>query len=73
MTDILSRLKAIAKRTLIPGSSAKIVTEFDKTTLPWVDKEGADIDGFVKGYARGKGLPYDLAEKMKFWKNGNFL
>jgi phytanoyl-CoA hydroxylase len=73
MTDILSRLKAVAKRTLMPNSAPKVITEFDKSTLPWIDKEGADIDGFVRGYARGKALPYNLAEKMKFWKQNGYV
>ena len=71
MTDILSRLKSVAKRTL--GVTPKPVTDFDRSSLPWVDRADADIDSFVKGYERSKALPYDLAEKMRFWQKNGFV
>ena len=73
MTDILSRIKAVARRTLTPGGAPRVVTEFERSTLPWIDKKDADIDGFVKHYERGKSLPYDLAGKMRFWQKNGYV
>lgn len=73
MTTILSKLKAIAKHTLMPDRISKPVTSFEPDTLPWIDKSGADIDSFVKNYEPAKSLPYDLAEKMKFWKQNGYV
>jgi hypothetical protein len=73
MTDILSRLKSIAKRTLMPSGQPKPITEFESATLPWVDRADADIDSFVKQYKRSKTLPYDLADKMRFWQKNGFV
>ena len=73
MIDVLSRLKAVAKRTLMPGGAPKVVTEFELDTSPWIDKKDADVDGFVKRYERGKSLPYNLAEKMRFWQKDGYV
>lgn len=73
MTDILSKLKAVAKRTFTSDGEPKIVTDFEHNTLPWIDKKDADIDGFVKRYERAKSLPYDLAEKMRFWQQNGYV
>ena len=73
MTDIISKLKAVVKRTMMPGGAPKVITDFERSTLPWVDKEDADIDSFVKQYERAKSLPYDLAGKMKFWQQNGFV
>ncbi|GAB3706246.1 hypothetical protein GCM10027592_39530 [Spirosoma flavus] len=70
MSSLFDKLKSVAKRTLMPE---KTVTEFDYATLPWIDKEGADIDAFVKQHPADKGLSYDLAEKMKFWKKNGYV
>ena len=73
MTDILSRLKSIAKRTLMPSGQPKPITEFESSTLPWVDRADADIDRFVRQYKRSAALPYDLADKMRFWQKNGFV
>ncbi|MBD2701122.1 phytanoyl-CoA dioxygenase family protein [Spirosoma sp. BT702] len=70
MSSLFDKLKSVAKRTLMPE---KTVKEFDYATLPWIDKEGADIDAFVKQHPAAKGLSYDLAEKMKFWKKNGYV
>ncbi|GAB4000574.1 hypothetical protein GCM10028807_53970 [Spirosoma daeguense] len=70
MSSLFSKLKSVAKRTLMPE---KNVTEFEYATLPWIDKKGADIDEFVKKYPASHNLPYDLAEKMKFWKQNGYV
>ena len=58
---------------MTPGGAPKAVTEFERNTLPWIDRKDADIDGFVKRYERAKSLPYDLAEKMKFWQKNGYV
>lgn len=54
-------------------AASKVITDFEHSSLPWIDKKDADIDGFVKQYERGKLLPYDLAEKMKFWQENGYV
>jgi phytanoyl-CoA hydroxylase len=71
MSDLTSRLKNAVKRVLRP--EPKPLKEFDYKTLPWIDKKGADIDGFVKQYERSKNLPYDLAEKLHFWQKNGYV
>lgn len=73
MTALITKLKAVAKRTLSFGQTHKPVTEFDYATLPWIDKKDADIDGFVRQYGRGSNLPYDLSEKMHFWRENGYV
>ncbi|GAB3555684.1 phytanoyl-CoA dioxygenase family protein [Spirosoma fluminis] len=73
MTSLIDKLKSVAKRTLKPERPATPVTEFDYATLPWIDKKDADIEAFLKRYKRGKELPYDLAEKMHFWRDNGYV
>lgn len=81
MTTFLNKLKAVAKRTLKPEQHQpqpaeqpeKLITEFDYATLPWVDKEGADISAFVRQFPAAEALPYDLEEKMRFWKENGYV
>ncbi|GAB4028356.1 phytanoyl-CoA dioxygenase family protein [Spirosoma koreense] len=70
MNSLLSKLKSVAKRTLAPE---KPVTEFDYSTLPWIDKKEADIPAFVRQFPAAKELPYDLEEKMLFWKENGYV
>lgn len=71
MTSLTSRLKNAVKRVLRP--QPKPPTEFEYRSLPWIDKKDADIDGFVKQYVRNKDLPYDLAEKLRFWQKNGYV
>ena len=73
MTTLLSKLKSVAKQVLRPEQPEKPVTEFDYNTLPWVDKEDADIAAFVRQYPAAKNLPYDLEEKMNFWQKNGYV
>ena len=74
MADFLFRLKAVVKRTLKPEPpSPPITTEFEATTLPWIDRKDADIEAFVKSYKRAGTVPYDLAEKMRFWRENGYV
>lgn len=69
--NVTSRLKAIIKQTL--QSKPKKVTEFEYQTLPWVDKKGSDVQGFSKEFAPAKTVPYDMAEKLEFWKKNGYV
>lgn len=71
--DLLNKLKSIAKRTISPEKPPKPVTEFDYASLPWIDKRDADVDGFLRQYQRGEDLPYNLAEKMRFWRENGYV
>lgn len=69
--SLLSKLKSVAKRTLSPAP--KPVTEFEYASLPWIDRQDADIEGFLRQYKKADGLPYDLAEKMHFWRKNGYV
>lgn len=73
MTNLFTKLKSVAKQTLMPERQEKPVTEFTYNTLPWIDKKDADIASFVQQYTAAKNLPYDLAEKMKFWRENGYV
>ncbi|GAB2604790.1 phytanoyl-CoA dioxygenase family protein [Spirosoma areae] len=70
MSNLLNALKAVVKQTLRPE---KVITEFDHASLPWIDKEDADITAFMKQYPAAKNLPYDLEEKMRFWRVNGYV
>jgi phytanoyl-CoA hydroxylase len=45
--------------------------EFDRSTLPWIDRENPDIAGFLQNHPPRFDVPYDMADKLKSWhKNG---
>lgn len=65
---MLAQLKATVKKWLTP-----IPKDFDAATLPWIDKPDSHIDDFVKNFAKAKELPYDLAEKLRFWQQNGYV
>ena len=65
---MLSQLKAKVKKLLTP-----VPTDFDYSRLPWIDHDNADIDGFVKANPGFASLPYDMAEKLHFWKKNGYV
>jgi len=69
--SLISKLKAVVRQTISPP--VKPITEFDYPTLPWIDKKDADIDGFLRQREPDTDLPYDLAEKMRFWKANGYV
>ncbi|AKD57325.1 phytanoyl-CoA dioxygenase family protein [Spirosoma radiotolerans] len=73
MTSILTKLKTVAKQVLRPEQKAKYITEFAYDSLPWIDKSDADIDAFVKQFPAAKELPYDLGEKLLFWRENGYV
>lgn len=66
-----SQLKTAVKRILHP--TPKPITDFDYKTLPWIDKKDANINDFIQHYTRGKNLPYDLTEKLTFWRQNGYV
>src|SRR2546422_8887812 len=40
--------------------------DFDPATLPWIDRNGADVDSYVAQTAAER--DYDLREKLQAWK-----
>ncbi len=48
-------------------------TEFAPETLPWIDHEGADISKFIQNYSNNRELPYNLEEKLNFWKKNGYV
>ncbi|CAN5389204.1 hypothetical protein BH09BAC4_BH09BAC4_11800 [soil metagenome] len=73
MSSLLTKLKSVAKRTFMSEQTAKPITEFDYPTLPWIDKKDADIPAFLKQFPSAKNLPYDLEEKMNFWRENGYV
>lgn len=71
--SLLSKLKSVAKQVLRPEQKAETVTEFAYNTLPWIDKKDADIASFIKHFPAAKELPYDLAEKLAFWRDNGYV
>ena len=69
LLDKFSKIKQLIK-TLIPKSYSK---EFDYSTLPWIDQEGADIDAFLKNFSQKEKPPYELAEKLEFWQKNGYV
>lgn len=47
--------------------------DFDNSTLPWIDYDDADIDAFLTTFPVGADFPYDLKEKLEFWKKNGFV
>jgi phytanoyl-CoA hydroxylase len=66
----MSQLREFAKKIYYRLKGPK---EFDQNTLPWIDYENPDIEGFVKNFAKAKHLPYNLEEKLKFWKENGYV
>ena len=67
---VLSQIKQQAltvKEQLFPQ------TEFDAATLPWIDREDANVDDFVKKYQPPFKVSYNLAEKLKFWQKNGYV
>jgi phytanoyl-CoA hydroxylase len=48
-------------------------TEFDPETLPWIDRESADVAAFLQTYQPPFGVSYDLAEKLNFWRKNGYV
>lgn len=47
--------------------------EFDQATLPWIDREGADIEAFLRTFPTPVGYKYDLNKKLTFWRENGYV
>lgn len=66
----MSTLKEHAKRLYFKLNGPK---EFDEKTLPWIDREDANISEFIKKHPQRKNLPYNLEEKLHFWRENGYV
>jgi ectoine hydroxylase-related dioxygenase (phytanoyl-CoA dioxygenase family) len=71
--SLISNIKTSLKKGIQQATAPKPLIEFDSATLPWLDKPTANIESFVSEYKRSKQVPYDLAEKLKFWQKNGFV
>ncbi|GAB4049760.1 phytanoyl-CoA dioxygenase family protein [Spirosoma litoris] len=71
--NVINALKSSIKKGIQQVTAPQPLKEFEPATLPWLDKPGADIEQFVSRYERGRNVPYDLAEKLKFWQKNGYI
>jgi len=68
---------SIVQRVLRKAESIKDhyfpIKEFDQATLPWIDKPGADIAGFLKKNPPRFDVPYDMEDKLKSWEQNGYV
>lgn len=72
--DLLYTFKrklAAVKRRLTPPPPP--VLAFDENTLPWIDRDEADIDAFLREYQPRFSVNYDLAEKLRGWRENGYV
>ncbi|MEZ4902568.1 MAG: hypothetical protein R2822_12860 [Spirosomataceae bacterium] len=48
-------------------------TEFDASTLPWIDREDANVDEFIKTYQAPFQVSFDVSDKLKFWQKNGYV
>ena len=66
----MSALKEFAKKVYFKLNGPK---EFDSATLPWIDRDDADIGKFIQENPPREDLPYNLEEKLNFWKENGYV
>jgi phytanoyl-CoA hydroxylase len=49
------------------------MTQFDSNTLPWIDRDDADIEGFLRQHPPRFKVAYNLADKLRFWKQNGYV
>ena len=69
--SVLNRIKSAIKQTI--QAKPEPITEFDYPTIPWIDKEGADIQAFSQQFVAGRAMPYNMTEKLEFWKKNGYV
>lgn len=58
---------------LVKYSLKGVTKEFDKDTLPWIDKAtDAEVDEFVAKNDFSS-FPYDMKEKLNFWRKNGYV
>lgn len=46
---------------------------FHTLTLPWIDQEDVNIDAFLTSFKVPEKYPYDLKEKLEFWRTNGYV
>lgn len=67
--SIVNKARQAYKR-LFP---APVLHDFPAENLPWIDRQNPDIEGFVKQFPKASQLPYDLTEKLHFWRKNGYV
>lgn len=47
--------------------------DFERATLPWIDQPNANVDAFVEQFPVPDDFPYDLTEKLNFWRENGYV
>lgn len=71
MNPVKDKLRRYYKAAKFQLNGANL--EFDPATLPWIDRADADIDGFLKTFPVPADYPYDLGEKLRFWRENGYV
>lgn len=50
-----------------------VLKDFPAENLPWIDQPNPDVEGFVKAFPKATQLPYNLAEKLRFWSENGYV
>src|ERR1700730_1039455 len=64
-------VKKLAKQALYTLQG--VPKELDARTLPWIDRADPDIQGFLRTFPKAKDVPYDLADKLRFWQKHGYV
>jgi len=68
---------SIVQRVLRKAESLKDhyfpLKEFDTSTLPWIDKSGANIADFLSKNPPRFDVPYDMADKLRSWEQNGYV
>jgi phytanoyl-CoA hydroxylase len=49
------------------------LTDFDPSTLPWIDRTNPDIAGFLEKHPPRYDVPYDMLEKLQGWQQNGYV
>lgn len=66
----MSAVKELAKKIYYRLNGPK---EFDQETIPWIDRENANIHEYLASHPQRKDLPYNMEEKLNFWKENGYV
>ncbi|MFO1316091.1 MAG: phytanoyl-CoA dioxygenase family protein [Burkholderiales bacterium] len=75
LRKIKGRLARVGGRTPPPPAAvpAGHPMAFDPATLPWLDRERADIAGYVAALDPAQRPRFDLAEKLEHWRRFGYV
>jgi len=77
MSAKLSMLKIAARNLLCrffgTQQDAATVCDFSPDSLPWIDRDDADVKAFLSSFSRQGEVSFDLEEKLNFWKQNGYV